>query len=37
MNKKVQDLIDQRQRLIDKICMDIIIVREGKLLLREND
>ncbi len=29
MDKELQKLIDERQGLIDKLCMDIVAVEEG--------
>lgn len=29
MDKKLQKLIDERQKLIDKLCIDIVSVEEG--------
>lgn len=29
MDKELQELIDERQELIDKLCMEIIAVEEG--------
>ncbi len=29
MDKELQRLIDERQRLIDQLCMEIIAVEEG--------
>ena len=29
MDKELQELIDERQELIDKLCMDIVAVEEG--------
>lgn len=29
MNKELQKLIDERQGLVDKLCMEIIAVEEG--------
>ena len=31
MNKEVQKLIDQQQQLIDKLCLEIINIRGGKI------
>ena len=29
MDKELQKLIDERQKLIDKLCMEIVAVEEG--------
>ncbi len=29
MDKELQELIDERQQLIDKLCMEIVAVEEG--------
>lgn len=29
MDKKLQQLIDERQKLIDKLCIEIVAVEEG--------
>ena len=29
MDKELQKLIDERQELIDKLCMEIVMVEEG--------
>lgn len=29
MDKELQKLIDERQELIDKLCMEIVVVEEG--------
>ena len=31
MDAEIQKLIDERQELIDKLCMDIINVEEGRI------
>ena len=30
MDKEIQKLIDQRQELVDRLCMEIVNVEEGR-------
>ena len=35
MDKEIQQLIDERQELLDRLCMEIINVEEGRVKVRK--
>jgi len=34
MDKELQRLIDERQKLIDRLCMEIVAVEDGKIKIQ---
>ena len=37
MNKEIQELIDERQILINELCMEIVKIDKGMIKIKQNE